>query len=252
MFLINIISAGVLGPLLHKLHKQVKEMRLFHKGLSICTAIVLCYVFAMPTWATPLYLRENTFSPEYGNLPENAQVQAGLLDVFLADASAAIKAGQHYAAPAQIAAGQHLIFVTAARHLFSAGVKNGKQMLFESVFGHKNAAASDLAGKWNVARIAGRAVIGAKPLYAEFTSQAGVSGYSGCNRYGGTFKSRRNEIRFSQMIATKMACSGPLMQQEHARYKVFSKVRTYKFNKREIKFFDAEGSIILIFMRKIR
>jgi heat shock protein HslJ len=41
-----------------------------------------------------------------------------------------------------------------------------------------------------------------------------VSGIKGCNSFGGNYEVKDNEIVFSQMVSTMMACPGPQMDQE--------------------------------------
>lgn len=103
---------------------------------------------------------------------------------------------------------------------------------------------SRFAGKWIVA-FAGKAPVGKKPLTVELTPAGGVSGHSGCNNYRGTFRVDQNEITFSRMVATLMACSQPLMRQEYELYNAYTKVLRYKNEQGKVILLDRKGKPVL-------
>lgn len=54
-----------------------------------------------------------------------------------------------------------------------------------------------------------------------------VSGFAGCNNFSGTFSlGKKREIKFSQMLATMMACQD-LAEREQDFLKVFSVAKSY-------------------------
>lgn len=103
---------------------------------------------------------------------------------------------------------------------------------------------SQFAGKWIIA-LAGKATVGKKPLMVELTPDGGVSGHSGCNGYGGTFKVDHTKITFSRIVATLMACPEPLMRQEYELYEAYKKVLRYKNEQGTVILLDRKGKPVL-------
>jgi heat shock protein HslJ len=58
-----------------------------------------------------------------------------------------------------------------------------------------------------------------------------VSGNAGCNRYSGTFRASRpqQQIRFGPLATTRMACPGPVMEQEGRFLSIMEAVTGYTF-----------------------
>ncbi|AQS41561.1 MAG: Heat shock protein [Candidatus Tokpelaia hoelldobleri] len=108
----------------------------------------------------------------------------------------------------------------------------------------KKPQAGQFAGKWIVA-LAGKAPVGNKPLVVELAPDGRVSGHSGCNGYGGTFKVDHNKITFSRMAATLMACPEPLMRQEHALYDAYTRVLRYESRHGKVILLDRKGKPVL-------
>lgn len=68
-------------------------------------------------------------------------------------------------------------------------------------------AKSTLHTKWELTVLDGQAVWMEKPIYLELTDDNKVGGFVGCNRLGGAYTIENgNQIRFSQLITTRMAC----------------------------------------------
>lgn len=68
-------------------------------------------------------------------------------------------------------------------------------------------AKSTLHTKWELTVLDGQAVWNEEPIYLELTDDNKVGGFVGCNRLGGTYTIENgNQIRFSQLITTRMAC----------------------------------------------
>ncbi|HCY00908.1 MAG TPA: heat-shock protein [Bacteroidales bacterium] len=67
---------------------------------------------------------------------------------------------------------------------------------------------STIYTKWELTLLDGKAVRIEKPIYLELTDDNKVGGFMGCNRLGGDYTIENdNQIRFSNLITTRMACS---------------------------------------------
>ena len=77
------------------------------------------------------------------------------------------------------------------------------------------AATPQLAGTtWRAETIMGRPVVENSAATITFEPDGRVHGGSGCNRYFGTSTIDGDRVSFGAMGATRMACPGPLMDQE--------------------------------------
>ena len=61
-----------------------------------------------------------------------------------------------------------------------------------------------------------------------FEEDGSVSGNSGCNSFGGTYTIKGDQVTFSQLISTLMACGDPVMEQEGAIYQVLTDTASFK------------------------
>jgi heat shock protein HslJ len=73
-----------------------------------------------------------------------------------------------------------------------------------------------------------------------------VSGSGGCNSLTGSYEVKGDELTFSQMASTMMACPEG-MDTEKAFLKALEEVRTWKVTKRKLQLFDAGGNVIASF-----
>jgi heat shock protein HslJ len=69
-----------------------------------------------------------------------------------------------------------------------------------------------------------------------FNEDGTVTGTSGCNEFGGSYRVDGNEIEFLEIVSTLKLCDTPLMGQEEAMYQVLS----------ELVAFDIEGNTLTI------
>lgn len=75
-----------------------------------------------------------------------------------------------------------------------------------------------------------------------------VSGYSGCNRFMGTYTLEGSKLKMGQMAATMMAC--PDMDMEHAFLKMLDEVDSYVVKGSELHFMNKESQVIAKFTDK--
>ena len=61
-----------------------------------------------------------------------------------------------------------------------------------------------------------------------FSADGTVTGTSGCNGFGGEYKLDGDQITFSELISTLMACDGRLMIQEGTMFKVLNGAASFQ------------------------
>lgn len=107
--------------------------------------------------------------------------------------------------------------------------------------------ASFPAGKWLAEDIRGGGVIDNAQTMIEITPDGRVSGSGGCNRIGGGAMVKGNNLRFSRMISTQMACAPALMNQEHHFLQALEDVRRFRIDsrRRKLLLLDAGGKTLL-------
>ena len=98
-----------------------------------------------------------------------------------------------------------------------------------------SATADRLAGRtWQATHLNGRPVSTPVPVTLSFTDGRG-SGRSGCNQYSGTVTLGDGTIRFSEIMATKMACMDEgAMQTESTYLQVLGGAETWSLSDNDI------------------
>jgi heat shock protein HslJ len=77
--------------------------------------------------------------------------------------------------------------------------------------------------------------------------QERVSGTGGCNRLIGGFRLAAEELSFSRLASTKMACLPEVMAFERRYSEALAKVRRWSIDKRNLLLQDAAGRTLLLF-----
>ncbi|WP_411875302.1 META domain-containing protein [Vulcanococcus limneticus] len=77
--------------------------------------------------------------------------------------------------------------------------------------------------------------------------QERVSGTDGCNRLIGAFQLAAEELSFSRLASTKMACLPEVMAFERRYSEALAKVRRWSIDKRNLLLQDAAGRTLLLF-----
>ena len=72
-----------------------------------------------------------------------------------------------------------------------------------------------IEGNWEIQTIEGRPARGPRAATISFSGNR-ISGNSGCNSFGGSFRFERGYLIAGPLMSTKMACMGPAMVQEQA------------------------------------
>jgi heat shock protein HslJ len=63
-----------------------------------------------------------------------------------------------------------------------------------------------------------------------FNDDGTIEGNSGCNGFGGNYEVDGDQITFSALVSTLMACEEPLMTQEGTVFKVLDGTSSYKID----------------------
>lgn len=73
-------------------------------------------------------------------------------------------------------------------------------------------------------------------------------GSNGCNRISGKIMGKRNQVAFSDVVSTKMACEPEIMKQENRFNQILaSKGLTVDFAETVLNIYDASGNLVLMF-----
>lgn len=78
-----------------------------------------------------------------------------------------------------------------------------------------------------------------------FGNDGTVFGNSGCNGFSGEYTVDGNEISFSEIISTLMACDDPVMAQETAIQKVLAGSATYKIEGNTLTLASGDNILVL-------
>ena len=79
------------------------------------------------------------------------------------------------------------------------------------------------------------------------TDSERLSGNSGCNRLLGGFQLAGDQLRFSQLISTKMACAADVMAFEQQYLKALEQVQQWSIDKRSLLLQDGVGRSLLLY-----
>lgn len=82
---------------------------------------------------------------------------------------------------------------------------------------------------------------------AEFTADGTVSGSAGCNRYSGSYTWTDDQLSFSALASTKMACADDVMAQESAFLASMGEVASFAIEGAQLTVSDASGAMLLGF-----
>ena len=88
---------------------------------------------------------------------------------------------------------------------------------------------------------------GKKELHMVFNAEdRRVAGFSGCNRFTGGYKLKENQIEFSHMASTSMACMESMEQEQHFLF-ALENTKQFKINDEKLFMYDADGKILFCF-----
>lgn len=107
-------------------------------------------------------------------------------------------------------------------------------VLASLLFSACSAGERSLVGTWNLTAYGpeGSTIPAAADSQANvtFNEDGTLTGHSGCNGFGGEYKVDGDQITFSGLISTLVACGEPLVTQESTLYRVLSGTATYEID----------------------
>jgi putative lipoprotein len=77
-----------------------------------------------------------------------------------------------------------------------------------------------------------------------------LSGYSGCNRYMGTYEQDGNKLTLGPLASTKKACAPARMEKERAWFAMLEQVRAFEATHLVLKLKGAGGRVIATLQRR--
>lgn len=90
-------------------------------------------------------------------------------------------------------------------------------------------------------------VLDGTEVTADFTADGTVSGSAGCNRYSGSYMWTDDQLSFSALASTKMACADDVMAQEGAFLASMGRVASFAIEGAQMTVSDASGALLLGF-----
>lgn len=108
-----------------------------------------------------------------------------------------------------------------------------------------------LAGTyWKLIELNGQPVLPAaeqKEVRIILTSEGKrVTGFSGCNRFTGGYRVKGNQVEFSHVASTRMACM-ETMEQEMLFLSALGNTKQFKINDEKLFMYDADGKLLFCF-----
>ncbi len=84
----------------------------------------------------------------------------------------------------------------------------------------------------------------------QFGTNGKVSGFAGCNRFGGTYSQKGNRIRIGRVFTTKMACPARQMSREFLMLRKLKEIRRFTGTRAKIIFYDQRNQRSLTLLPK--
>lgn len=106
---------------------------------------------------------------------------------------------------------------------------------------------ANLTGKtWELVSIVGQpAIMGIKTSLI-FSEDGTINGNVGCNSFSGNYRQSGNELDFSQMLSTMMACEDAIMEQEYGVLSALNGTLTFQTKGSILSLFTADGTPTLV------
>jgi len=101
-----------------------------------------------------------------------------------------------------------------------------------------------LFNTWKIIKIKGLDKVAINPTMEFSEEESGVSGFSGCNNFNGSFELKGKEIKFGPIASTRKMCQD--MSVEDQFTKILVEVARYEVVKRELYLYDVKDEILLI------
>jgi heat shock protein HslJ len=82
---------------------------------------------------------------------------------------------------------------------------------------------------------------------AVFDDSGQLTGYSGCNRFKGSYDVEGNTMRIGFIMLTRMGCEAEIMKQEYAFVLALQDTASYHIHVNTLELYAAEGSLLATF-----
>jgi putative lipoprotein len=99
--------------------------------------------------------------------------------------------------------------------------------------------------EWTVEEIAGIEDLGDTPPTLSIAQDGRASGHGGCNRFFATAAIDGEEIVFSEIGSTFMACEGMAMEIEQAFFAALEATASYRIDGGRLVLLDVEGTLMV-------
>jgi putative lipoprotein len=254
--------------------RRILPFGLLRAGMIARASVALLVLLGAPASAGTL--RGQALYRERLMLPPHAVFEAVLLDVSRADApadilgrarlepagqppfpfeiaydDAALRPGRRYTVRATLTLDGRLLFTTDTVNSAFGGARP-----LELVMVRTNAPQNRLRGAyWKLTRLGDSPVQAGEPqrephfILAQEKDEKGsgtVSGSGGCNRFNGGFTLEGDQLRFSKMASTMMACADG-MEQEGSFLKNLASVARYRITGDQLELLDDSGATLMLF-----
>lgn len=87
---------------------------------------------------------------------------------------------------------------------------------------------ASLLGSWKLNSYDSVPAVAHASAELTFNDDGTITGNSGCNGFGGKYKVDRDQVTFSDVVSTLMACDEPRMSQEGAVHQVLNNTAIFK------------------------
>lgn len=109
--------------------------------------------------------------------------------------------------------------------------------------------AASLAGEWTLLTLNGESLLAGSTITATFEDDK-ITGYSGCNVYGGAYTVKGAGLQLGEIAMTQMAClEDGVMDQEQTFMKALSNVAKFRLDNDRLELLDESGAILLAYAR---
>ena len=110
--------------------------------------------------------------------------------------------------------------------------------------------AASLAGKWTLLTLNGAPLLAGSMINATF-EEGKITGFSGCNSYGGAYTVKGAGLQLGEIAMTLMDClEDGVMEQEQAYMEALSNVTKFRLDSNRLELLDASGAMLLAYARQ--
>lgn len=106
-----------------------------------------------------------------------------------------------------------------------------------------------LSGKWKLIKLSGREIPQNTTIYIEFSEMNKINGFLGCNDLLGSYiLKNKNDINFTQLGTTRMACSPEKMKLETQILRILETINNFVLEANKLMFSVNKEEPLAIFV----